>query len=205
MPIPEGKYFTEIISLEPFVIDRRQTKIFSFPLNEDTAWLLGLYVAEGTVSMKTNQFDFSLNKQTEMNIAYRIQSIMNGFGLNAKIYPRVQDNSMRVSCCCAILGRAFSTWCGYLCENMKIPDFILFHRNLALLRAFLDGYTTGDGSNKITISNKLMTTMATTSKLLAMQLQQAYSRLGIFANINIHHHAGTHVIQGRTSKPNGSL
>ena len=40
--------------------------------------------------------------------------------------------------------------------------------------------------------------MTTISKLLAFQLQQAYARIGIFANINIHHKVGMHLIDVRT-------
>ena len=47
MPVAKEVYTIDTLDLSPFVLDARQTRVFSVPLNNEIAWLLGMYVAEG--------------------------------------------------------------------------------------------------------------------------------------------------------------
>ena len=123
--------------------------------------------------------------------------IVNPYTKSSRVFENANSQGMTVNVRSVYSGRAFSAWCGKGAHGKKVPDFILFHQNIDLLKSFLDGYTLGDGSHKITSGNRKIKKMCTVSKLLAFQLQQAYARLNIFANINIHHKAGTHLIEGR--------
>jgi len=195
MPIAKEVYTIDNLDLSPFVLDVHQTRIFSLPLNEDIAWLLGIYTAEGFCHPKSRMLSFALNNK-EKDVIDKITKIVSPFSKSSRVFVQKHTEGITLDVRSAILGRAFSSWCGKGAANKKIPDFILFHQNTNLLKAFLGGYTVGDGSHKVTSANRKIKTMCTVSKLLALQLQQAYARLNIFANINIHHKAGPHLISG---------
>jgi len=197
MPTAGGSYSIEVLDLAPFIVDPQQARVFSLPLNEDIAWLLGMYVAEGFSDFRSHLLYFALNKK-ESEIVEKITNILSPFCKSIRVFENGNSEGIIVNVRSAVLGRAFSSWCGKGAQNKRIPDFILLHRKTDLLKSFLKGYTMGDGSQKMTISNRNMRRMATVSRLLAFQLQQAYARLGIFANIIVQHPAGTHTIEGRT-------
>lgn len=196
MPMAKEVYYINTLDLSPFVLDARQTRVFALPLNDDIAWLLGIYTAEGFCHLKSHLVCFALNKK-EKELAGRIANVMRPFCKSSRVFENRHSEGMTLNVRSAILGRAFSMWCGAGALNKKIPDFILFHQNISLLKSFLEGYVIGDGSQRLSISNRKIQRMATVSKLLAFQLQQAYARLGIFANINVQHKSSKHVIDGR--------
>jgi PHP family Zn ribbon phosphoesterase len=155
----------------------------SFPLNENTAWLLGLYVAEGSCRVRRdkNGFDaggvvFSLGKH-EKKIQNTVCKIIKSLGYSPCIVKREYVTEIIVSS--MILNRAFSAWCGKGALNKKVPDFILLHKDLSLIKAFLDGYIAGDGC-----SYRGAVWAESVSQLLALQLQILCARLGKFLHIN---------------------
>jgi NADH:ubiquinone oxidoreductase subunit B-like Fe-S oxidoreductase/intein/homing endonuclease len=164
-----------------------------FPLNEDTAWLLGIFVAEGW-DTEDHDVCFSLAHEKGDYIS-RICRIARSLGYSPHIKKR--DTATVVSFPSAILARAFHDWCGHLAENKKVPDFILFNSDLKLLRSFLVGYLEGDGADITDIRGPEFDRADTTSKTLALQLQLAYARFGEFARINIKGEGGPSKILGR--------
>ncbi len=198
MPIAKPRYDTQELSLASFSKMRSGwLKVTAFPVNERTAWLLGLYVAEGSSGGRRGAM-FSLNKD-EVVIQDKLTSVAREIGYS--IYD--VDNggsSVRLHLGGAVIARAMDQWCGHRAPDKRIPDFILFHSNLKILESFLEGYTSGDGSRDFTRNTKTkheVQTMVSVSKLLVLQLQQAYARLGIFAGINVLHKASSYSIQGR--------
>src|SRR6266852_6370321 len=159
------------------------------PLNTETAWLLGLYIAEGFSS--STSACFSLNHD-EKDLQQRIIDIGKAIGYSPKKYR--SPTSTVVVIPSRILARALRTWCGRGARNKRIPDFVAFHKNLAILRALLEGYIAGDGYKSRNISY-----MGTTSKVLALQLQLLAARLGLFLSIN-RVKSGASVINGRPIK-----
>jgi DNA polymerase, archaea type len=174
-------------------------KVRELPLDEDTAWFLGAYTAEGSSGGRRGAV-FSLNK-SERSFQDRICKIGMKMGFGA-YKSRNGPNSVNVHVGGIVLARAMQDWCGRLAPNKRIPDFILFHPNLKILRSFLRGYVRGDGligttkgrRQKSVTESQLVTS---TSKLLVLQLQQAYARLGVFAGIKIQHKRGPYIIEGR--------
>jgi ribonucleoside-diphosphate reductase alpha chain len=164
----------------------------SFPLNEDTAWLLGIYVAEG--HQIHGGIGFSLSK-LETGITTRIRQILEGLGYHTNVrIKRTAATPIVYSCA---LRDAFSKWCGRGAINKHIPDFILFHHNEKILRAFLDGYALGDGYHGITNKKSSYLRLTTVSKTLAQQLQLAYARLGVLPKIYIKKQPIDATIEGR--------
>ncbi|MDE1853353.1 MAG: NADH-quinone oxidoreductase subunit NuoB [Thaumarchaeota archaeon] len=170
------------------------------PLTKKTAWLLGMFVAEGWTTTN-HDVSFSLGKD-EGPLARQIFAIVRSLGYSPQIKER--ETSLVVRFSSSILARALREWCGHLAEHKKIPDFILYHSKPELLRAFLTGYHKGDGN--VTIDNRgpIFDRASTTSKILALQLQLAYARLGFFARLRREPREGTAQIQGRTAKTKDS-
>ncbi len=165
------------------------------PLNQDTAWLLGMYIAEGFPS--STCACFSLNHD-EMEIHQRIIKIGKSIGYTPKKY-RLRTSTV-VVIPSRVLSRAFAAWCGKGARQKRVPDFVLYHKDLTIAKALLDGYILGDGymSDGISI-------MSTTSRVLALQLQLLAARLDSFVSIS-RTKSGSSVIDGRviTGGPNGN-
>ncbi len=198
MPVAKPRFKIKSYSLSCYSRMRSGwLKVSNFPINEDTAWLLGVYVAEGSPGGRRGAV-FSLNKG-ERALRNRIRRVARTIGYGC-CTSKNGPNSVNTHVGGVVLARAFNDWCGQGADNKKIPDFVLFHSNLRILRSFLKGYTAGDGSNGLTTRKNyvsLSQQMTSTSRLLALQIQQAYARLGVFAGIKTQHEEGDCVIQGR--------
>ena len=198
VPIIKGTFKEDRISLESF-IKKRKPKHLGYgeflPLNCDTAWLIGLYVAEGSI---TKEVRFSIVSD-ENDIRQRIARIAKNLGYSTYTTFVKNANSMLVTIPSRVLARAFDQWCGHKAPNKKIPDFLLFHKKIEYLNAFLHGYEIGEGYvgiNKLG-GSKMYRSCSTTSNILAQQLQLAYARLGIWASISIKNEKTQDVIMGR--------
>jgi NADH-quinone oxidoreductase B subunit len=173
---------------------RGESPPLELPLTTKTAWLLGMFVAEGWTT-KNHDVYFSLGRHEEA-LVRRISTIVRSLGYSPQIKRRETSLVLRFSS--SILARALREWCGHLAHHKKIPDFILYHRRTELLRAFLNGYHMGDGSVTIDKRGPIFDRASTTSRVLALQIQLAYARLGYFARVRRESRGGTAQIQGRT-------
>jgi thioredoxin len=197
MPKMKGTLSVKKLSLMPYInqnsvkMARAKHVPLSFDLNTDTAWLLGLYAAEGNES--DNVLVFNLGAH-EKGLQDKIILIGKNLGYSpCKNTPT--QGAIKVSIKSRVLKRAFTQWCGRLAPNKKIPDFIMLHKNEKILKAFIDGYMAGDGSR---VGNTQ--SAKPVSKLLLMQLQLLYARFGIFSTLQLVTKAGTSKIPGRTVK-----
>jgi NADH:ubiquinone oxidoreductase subunit B-like Fe-S oxidoreductase len=202
IPRVKGYFDLARIALSPYatrrglaiVRGRGKNPPLDFPLTTETTWLLGVFVAEGWTTKNHDVF-FSLGKH-ERTLAKQISRITRYLGYSPQIKERETTLVVRFSS--SVLARALREWCGHLAENKKIPDFVLYHKNANLLRAFLRGYHRGDGNVTVDKRGPIFDRASTTSMVLALQLQLAYARLGHFARIRKEPRAGIAKIQGRT-------
>jgi MoaA/NifB/PqqE/SkfB family radical SAM enzyme len=143
-------------------------------LDSDTAWLLGIYAAEGCPA--SNGSRFSLNAK-ELDLQNRIQGIAERLGYS--VSKTTRNNC--TSCCLSsnVLSGAFAEWCGVRAANKKMPEFVLLNKDESILRSFLEGWEAGDGYFK-----KGMFVGSSVSKTLALQLQLAYVSLGVNASVS---------------------
>lgn len=188
IPRLKGDVEMTSLSLKPFARrqqhrirrDRQYRHSKDFPLNVNTAWLLGLYVAEGSGK---RQIQLTLHSR-EQHILTRVRSISQELrsvaGAQTQVIPNPHANSFAIRIGSDILARAFRMWCGAGAHNKKIPDFIAFHKNINIVQAFLDGYVAGDGCicPETYDNTKTRIAITTTSKVLVQQLQLMYARLG---------------------------
>jgi len=152
-----------------------------FPLTVDTAWLLGLYVAEGSTNKADSNFivTFSLN-ENEREFVERITQVVAGLGngYRARTYKAPESRGVNVHVGCAALGRAFHDWCGSGARNKRIPDFIMCAPT-DLRIAFLRGLFDGDGCR---VPGGIQFT--TSSRLLALQTQLLLAALGCLPHVH---------------------
>jgi intein/homing endonuclease len=162
---------------------------YKIPLNKDVAWLLGLYVAEGTHGSKG--VAFALGKK-ETFLADKVAKIGKELGYSPCVMEK--PTSLWVELPSRVLARAFPTIMGDRAHRKRIPHFIFYHKNDEIIKSFLEGYVAGDGF-PILRENKEHLCITTVSKVLALQLQQLYSRMNVFATI--FKRRGSSVILGR--------
>jgi len=106
----------------------------SIAIDEETAWLLGIYVAEG--SRRAGQFTVS---NTDPVLLDRIEAALRALGL--PIY-----RTAGVITCCSSVGSMLLGWLGTGddARNKRIPS-IVFGWSAWLMEAFLEGLVDGDG------------------------------------------------------------
>ena len=193
--IPLGKYTTT--RGMNVVRGSGENPPLEFPLTNETAWLLGVYVAEGWTT-RNHDVRFSFGHE-QQDLVCEVTTIVQSLGYHPEVKERRTGTLVRFSS--SILAGALREWCGgHLAENKKIPDFLLHHKNDRLLKSFLSGYHNGDGNTTVDKRGPFFDRASTTSKILALQLQLAYARLGRFARIRREPRAGTTQVEGRTVK-----
>ena len=68
LPRKKGTYDKESIDFQEFIKERDINMVkakrvpFSLPINEESSWLFGLYVAEGSSTVNGPQFDLNINE-----------------------------------------------------------------------------------------------------------------------------------------------
>jgi hypothetical protein len=164
----------------------------TFPLNNETAWLLGVYAAEG--SPISNAVTFSLGKH-EAALASKIHITARHLGYSS--FNRTKRTALVVIVPSRILKRAFTAWLGTNAGNKRVPDFMLYHKRSELGSAFLAGYLDGDGYNEVRGGRAPRTTASTVSRTLALQIQFLSIRLGRRCYIHMPKHQASSCIEGR--------
>ncbi len=201
--LPRVKGFVDAkeVELEEFanprglniVRGRGENPPLSLPLNADTAWLLGLYTAEGWTTK--NHDVYLAFGHDEEDLVGRTSGLARSLGYSPQVKVRETTTVVRFSS--SILARALRAWCGHLALNKRIPDFILYHQDLTLLKSFIEGYLAGDGSKSTDPRGPRYDRASTVSRVLALQLQVAYARMGQFARLSMSHSRGPSLIAGR--------
>lgn len=132
-------------------------------VDEDLAWLLGLYVAEG--SRRHNQFTIS---NTNSAILDRAQSILARLGL-----PVFRNESCSITCSSGLMS-LLMVWlgCGGRARAKRLPEGA-FGWPPPLLGALMQGFIDGDGSTEAT-----RISLWTWSEALVGDLLLLCSRLG---------------------------
>jgi intein/homing endonuclease len=155
--------------------------LVSLPLNEDIAWLMGIYVARGHTNMLA-QGEVTLNyslHQDEVQIAEKIKRIMKSIGTSvSKPHVRKDVNAAYYAVSCTSIGRAFAKWFGKTALEKQIPDFILYASE-TIRSAFLRGLF---GDDKWRNQNQM--NLRTSSPKLIRQTQLLAAALGIMLDIS---------------------
>lgn len=153
-----------------------------FPLNAQTAWLLGLYAAEGS-GLDAAQLSLGHSKK-ELALADRAVTVARsiGYEASARACHTGRTDSRRTGTTVylgsSVLARAMKEWCGDGSHNKHCPEFILRHADLSIVRAFLEGLVDGDGH--VDARPRTQTVhVDTSSRALATHVRLLLARLGL--------------------------
>ncbi len=132
-------------------------RIETLPLNERTARLYGLWLAEGSVGRGFVRWTFHANSK-ETLAAELISTLKDEFGLPASLYQySARPNTCEVNCSKTDLAHQLTYWFSRGAANKGIPAEALYWP-VKIQKAFLSGYRDGDGDNRgmsASISRKL--------------------------------------------------
>jgi len=155
--------------------------LVSLPLNEDIAWLMGIYVARGHTNMLAQDevtLNYSVHKD-EVEIAEKIERIMKSIGTSlSRPHVRKDVNDTYYGVSCTSIGRAFAKWFGKTALEKQIPDFILYASE-SIRSAFLRGLF---GDDKWPNQNQM--NLRTSCHKLIRQIQLLAAALGIMLDIS---------------------
>lgn len=178
----------------------------SLPLDENTSKFMGLYVAEGHchIAKNTARLVLSLHED-ESDLQELVIAFAKKLNHGYYISKTRGEHGVQITITSSALARAFANWFGRGAANKRIPDFILLNKDLKILQSFLTGYLCGDGCNITSFDNRYDGTSnyenaVTSSKILALQIQMLYARLGKFVSIWRHKKAKEETILGRLVK-----
>ncbi len=163
----------------------------------DIMKLMGYYLSEGYIIAKGNAVAFAFNKN-ETDLIRETKDLLGQFcGKEAK--SRTRDNVTEVYICSRKLVSFLVKYCGKLACHKKLAEEIItlpFEKQWHLVEKYL----LGDGdSYKRRTHNSDTYRMITTSKLLAVQLQEILARGGNFSSIRKIYKTNC-VIEGRKLK-----
>jgi ribonucleoside-triphosphate reductase len=164
-----------IYDLSKYPVSRKYS-LEQIELNENLAWLLGLYVAEGSAdgsSVYLALFDRDLEEQAAKMLRETCSSFSTRLKCDRDGKPR--DLVCRV-------GKRFVSFvrdiCGVGAMNKRVPSEIFFSSE-EVIRSFLDGYFSGDGTVG---KNRLVAT--TISQELRDGIYLLLTRLGLPSSLS---------------------
>ncbi len=152
-----------------------------FELSPEFLWMVGLYIAEGHATPKTNKITFSLHAK-ETGFVDRIKSFAEscGYGRSSRTggvtVTDASANGIQVSINSKILNQWFPEWLGRGAKNKAIPQELLRLPAEKLIH-LAQGIMDGDGRKR---DGSIMQT----SEILALQLVEVSRRLGFQATTN---------------------
>ena len=164
---------------------------FQMPLCEETAWMLGFYIAEGCAS--NNYLIFTLGSHENEKVS-KLSSIFERY-FNYKPSISHYTETTHVTVCISGLGDGFEEMFGVKAPNKKIPSELLTlpkSKLISLIRGLMDG----DGHVQPSQGFGVLTT---SSEPLVMSLRLALMRLGILPSVYYQGQSSS-VIQGRKIK-----
>jgi predicted metal-dependent peptidase len=137
------KTASDIIDLSPYVrykSGRGNLHNETLRLDDDLAWFIGLYVAEGS----GDNITLSLHAKERETIAAKAQTIAARLGYRSNAYPQGK-NGLQVVISASVFGRWLREHVGTESGNKHIPNCILRNKSASIRRSFLDGLVAGDG------------------------------------------------------------
>ncbi len=157
---------------------RSKTKRF-IPINSETLFILGLYVAEG--SSYRNQISFSVSAE-ETKLIERIRNFASLMGSNSHVKVNKGTKSAIVGFNSFALANFLRESFGHLAPNKKIPKMFMGIKGKDIL-PFVEGMFAGDGSIRVrsrgAVINKPYASYTTVSKNLSDDLAYILTGWGI--------------------------
>jgi hypothetical protein len=195
MPIPQPNRSDSALIFQDKGHTRRE-----MTLTPDFAKLCGYYCGDGWYEQHdaVQAIGFALDDkypEIQSELTELIERV-----LDTRIYSRQRKNHKRIGFHDPALGQFLAATIGDRSENKRIPDFILYHENIGLLTAFLQGYLATDGARLASSGVIRGIQWGGVSRTLNLQLQIALARYGTLAAIKFHCKEGQTMISPSTGK-----
>ncbi len=171
---------------------RKKEITLSIPFNEDIAWMLGFYIAEGCPHTG-NYITFTVNRSETSNIERLVRIFRENFNYTPSF--SFQNETCHICVCISGLGQFFSKWFGSKAYEKRIPEELI-RLPKAKLTALIRGILDGDGHQQPEQGHIQLTT---SSENLVWSLRLALGRLNILAGVYFNGKSHN-LIQGRTVK-----
>jgi len=187
--IPKERSIAENIShLDLSEYRGRSHNAISLPerieINDDVAWLLGMYAAEGCSvfaykngKIKSGNVTFSFNIDETEYIEKTQKILYNVFNLLSSTYVNLEHNCIRVNCSCYALARFFRDNFGHKAPKKKLPSW-LFAMDVEFKQSFMKAFCLGDGCFR----GKVDRHISSSAKMLIDMQALAFSS-GCFATL----------------------
>ena len=146
--------------IKPYTKGPRTERVTKLPVNPRTAWLYGVWLAEG--SLYRGGVKWSFGALEAESLATRVVEILREeFGKPSSSFLRPYKNICEVACSSTDLAALFGHWLGRGCANKRIP-IVALNWTIECQRALIQGYVDGDGR-----TNEEITSAYTVSEALA--------------------------------------
>jgi len=147
-------------------------------LNQDIAWLMGLYLADGSHDKASVRFHLAGHEKEYINAIQKIASDLNHSSSTSLHH---EDNMCNVYIGSSILARFFKDKIGKSFDTKLVPDEIFYNKDLDIVKSFIDGVFAGDGSYEHNGKSKVITI---SNKPAILQLQMMLMRCGIYGCVS---------------------
>jgi DNA primase len=136
--------------IKPYTKGPHNDRVTELPVNPRTAWLYGLWLAEGSLYRGGVKWSFGAHEAD--SLAEEVVSVVDGeFDRRSTMFVRPHRNNCEVTCSSTDLAALFGHWFGRGCEHKRVPAQALswtVECQAALLRGYFDG--DGHTSNGVT-------------------------------------------------------
>lgn len=157
-------------------------------LDEDMAYFLGLFCAEGWTSgegeAKNGAFGLSFSIEEDNYVEFCIEFLKSRFNIQASISRRPDLNQMDVYSGCLPLAYILSSLCGENAKNKRVPSCI-FKSSCSIKDKFVQGLIDGDGKDPFRKSNlSKQETIRVASRDLAWGFRTLLADMGHWSSVD---------------------
>jgi DNA primase len=134
--------------IKPYTKGPRTERVKKLHVNPDTAWLYGVWLAEGSLYRGGVKWSFGAHEAE--SLAAKVRLILEKeFGKASTAFVRPDENICEVTCSSTDLAALFGSWFGRGCANKRVPiEALTWTRECQT--AFIEGCVDGDASNGFT-------------------------------------------------------
>ena len=153
----------------------RPDRITELPVNTDTAWLYGIWLAEGSLYRGGVRWSFGAHEAE--SLAARVMLVLKRqFGRRSSKFIRSEKNICEVTCSSTDLAALFGAWLGNGCQNKRVPVQAI-NWTARCQTALVKGYLDGDGraSDGVTTAMTVSEELAYGVYALCIQSEQLSS------------------------------
>jgi DNA primase len=147
----------------------RNARIAELPVNPRTAWLYGVWLAEGSLYRGGVKWSFSLH-EAESLADQVIETLETEFGRPGTCFLRSHKNQCEVTCSSTDLSTLFHYWFGRGCASKRLPVQALSWTT-ECQAALVQGYFDGDGHASNGITSAASVSEALTYGIFALCIQ----------------------------------